>query len=299
MPHPRPILIVALIVTLIFSSAPAAIRSVQLDTISLGIVRLVLASFAMTIMSIGQRKLAISKLRHWSAQTWKVMLLVGLAFGGHWIFFFLSIKLGGAAIGAIGFSTYGLQLLLFGWLLGYSKVTTLDILGLFLAICGTLLLIPAFTLGNRQTIGLAAGILSGSMAACLPLLHQKHVAIDVQLRTWGQFVIALGLFCCFWPYARWEFRAQDTLAILYLGLVVAWIGHGLWIRISTALSTTTLAILTYLYLPMSLIVSFLILGEKLSGRMLLGTLFVLAANAMVLWHQIRSRTLHVDLPEPL
>ena len=54
----------------------------------------------------------------------------------------------------------------------------------------------------------------------------------------------------------------------------------------------------YLYLPMSLLVSLLALGEKLSGRMLLGTLLVLAANALVLWHQIRSYTLHADLPEP-
>jgi drug/metabolite transporter (DMT)-like permease len=186
----------------------------------------------------------------------------------------------------------------FGWLLGISRVTTLDILGLLLAICGTLLLVPTFSLEDRQTAGLAVGILSGTMAALLPLLHQKHVAVDVHLRTWGQFVVALGLFCCFWPYARWEFRLQDTAGILYLGLVVAWIGHGLWIRISTLLSTTSLAILTYLYLPLSLIVSFLTLGEKLSGRMLLGTLFVLVANAMVLWHQIRNRTLHANLPEP-
>lgn len=226
------------------------------------------------------------------------MLMVGLAFGCHWVLFFLSIKLGNAAIGAIGFSTYGVQLLLLGWLLGFSRVTTLDLAGLLLAVVGTMLLMPKYSLENQQTLGLAIGILSGTFAACLPLLHQRHVAVDVHLRTWGQFVIGLGVFLVLWPYTKWEFRAADTALILYLGVVVAWLGHGLWIRVSTTLSTTTISILTYLYLPVSLLVSFIALGESLSGRMLVGTLLVLVANALVLWNQIRNRTLEAGLAEP-
>lgn len=283
---------------MMFASAPSCIRAVGLDAVSLGIVRLGLASAAVTIVLIGQRKLTIAELRSWSRHTWKVMTLVGLAFGGHWILFFLSIKLGSAAVGAIGFSTFGLQLLVLGWLLGYSRITNLDLGGLMLAMIGTVLLAPEFSLQNQETLGLAVGILSGTLAACLPLLHQRHFAVDVHLRTWGQFVIGLLVFLACWPFAKWEFRANDTALILYLSLIVAWIGHSLWIRVSTTLSTTTISILTYLYLPASLLVGYVTLDEKLSGRMLVGTALVLVANALVLWNQTQQQTLAAELPEP-
>jgi len=282
----------------VFASAPSCIRAVQLDAISLGIVRLALASAGMTVVLLVQRKLTFAELRSWSRQTWMAMLLVGLAFGCHWILFFLSIKIGGAAVGAIGFSSYGVQLLLFGWLLGFSRVTSLDVVGLCIALVGTVLLFPEYDLQNEQTLGLAIGILSGTLAACLPLLHQRHVAVDADLRTWGQFVVGLVVFLALWPYAQWEFRMGDLGLILYLGLLVAWLGHGMWVRVSTILSTTTISILTYLYLPTALLISFLTLGEKLSGRMFLGAGLVLIANALVLWNQVRNRTLSASLPEP-
>jgi len=296
--NPKQALFGALLATLVFASAPSCIRAVQLDAISLGIVRLALASAGMTVVLLVRRKLTLAELRSWSRQTWKAMLLVGLAFGCHWILFFLSIKIGGAAIGAIGFSSYGVQLLLFGWLLGFSRVTRLDLVGLCIALVGTVLLFPEFDLQNEQTLGLAIGILSGTLAACLPLLHQRHVAVDADLRTWGQFVVGLAVFLALWPYAKWEFRMGDLGLILYLGLLVAWLGHGMWVRVSTILSTTTISILTYLYLPAALLISFLTLGEKLSGRMLIGVVLVLIANALVLGNQVRNRTLSASLPEP-
>jgi len=295
---PQQALFCALLATLVFASAPSCIRAVQLDAISLGIVRLGLASVAMTIVLLVQHKLTFAELRSWSRQTWKAMLTVGLIFGCHWVLFFLSIKIGSAAVGAIGFSSYGVQVLLLGWLFGFSRVTSVDLVGLCLALLGTGLLFPEFDLHNKQTLGLVIGILSGTFAACLPLLHQHHVAVDADLRTWGQFVIGLAVFLSLSPYAKWEFRASDTGLILYLGLFVAWIGHGMWIRVSTILSTTTISILSYLYLPTALLISFLTLGEKLSGRMLLGALLVLIANGLVLWNQVRNRTLEASLPEP-
>ncbi len=281
----------ALLATLVFASAPSCIRAVQLDAISLGIARLVLASAGMTVVLLVQRKLTFAELRSWSPQTWKAMLLVGLAFGGHWVLFFLSIKIGGAAVGAIGFSSYGIQLLLFGWLLGFSRVTPIDMAGLLIALVGTVLLFPEFNLQNEQTLGLAIGIFSGTIAACLPLLHQRHVAVDADLRTWGQFLVGLAVFLVLWPYAKWEFRMGDLGLILYLGLLVAWLGHGMWVRVSTILSTTTISILTYLYLPTALLISFLTLGEKLSGRMLFGAVLVLIANALVLASQYQRGTM--------
>ncbi len=288
----------ALLATFIFASTPSCVRAVGLDTFSLGIVRLCMASLAMTLVLVVQRKLTVAKLRRWSPATWRAMAFAGLAFGLHWILFFLSIKIASATVGAIGFSTYGLHLIVLGWLFGYSRVTSIDLLGLALALVGTLLLVPEFSLQNQTTLGLAIGTLSGLAAACLPLIHQRYATVDVHLRTWGQFLFALLLFLCFWPFAHWEtFDPDDLLLLLYLGLGITWIGHGLWVQVSSVLSTTTISILSYLYLPASLIICHLALGERLSGRMWIGTVLVLSANSLVLWNQARTRSLEPDLAE--
>jgi len=156
----------------------------------------------------------------------KALVLIGFVFSIHWLLLFFSIRIANATIGAIGFSTYGVHLIVLGWLL------------------------------DR-----------------------------------GQFTFAMPLFLCCLPWAHWEFQPGDWLMILYLGLGLALVGHGLWVHAVTVLSTTTTSILSYLFLPLSLIMSYLLLSEKMAGRALLGVGLVLIANALVLISQVRRGTL--------
>lgn len=282
---------------LVFASAPTCIRKVELDAIPLGICRLGLASLGMAgVLAIRWSKTS-DLLQSWNRRTSKALLLIGLAFGVHWLLFFLSIKTANAAIGAIGFSTYGIHLILLGWLLGRGQVGPLDVLGLLLACVGTGLLIPEYSFQNDHTLGLMIGILSGLASALLPLLHQHYADIDGNLRAWGQFTFAMLVFACCLPWAEWNVRTADIPLILYLGLGIALVGHGLWVHATTALSTTTTSILSYLYLPMSLVMGFFALGEKLAGRALVGTALVLVANAVVIFSQSRRGTLKPVEPE--
>lgn len=291
---PEQALLRALVATLIFCSAPACVRVVGMNTYTLGIARLAMASVGMLAVLLWQRKFAP---RSWSARTWRAMLLVGLGFGCHWLLFFTSIKLASAAIGVIGFSTYGFHLLILGWLLGLGRVTAIDLAGLALAMTGTLLLVPEFSFQNEHTLGLVAGVLSGLAAACLPLLHQRFADVDNNLRTWGQFTFALPVFFVFWSGTDWQVAPGDFLLVLYLGFGIALVGHGLWIQATTVLSTTTTSILSYLYLPCALVFSYFAIGERFSGQMLAGAGCVLAANALVLWRQSKLRALEANVPE--
>ena len=290
--NPRQALFRALTATLIFASAPPCVRATGLDAVSLGIVRLALASGAMSVALILNGKLNLSLLRSLPARTWWSLVLVGAIFGVHWLLFLSSIKLASAAVGAIGISTYGLQLLLLGWILRFSRVSILGACGVGMATVGTLLLVAEFRFQDQLTLGLVLGILSGLAAACLPLLHQYHDTVDVELRTWGQFTFALVVFLGCWPFTQWEtFQPRDIPLLLYLGLGVAWIGHGLWVKAVSSLSTNTTSILSYLYLPTTLAFGYVTLGETISGKMLVGTLMILVANALVVYSQARNRTL--------
>ncbi len=291
--NPRQALLVALFATLLFSSGPTSVRIVHLDSIALGICRLALASLGMTTLLAYRWPESRTSLQQWNWRTTKALMLLGFAFSIHWLLLFLSIRIANATIGAIGFSTYGVHLIVLGWLLGRGQVTGFDLAGLLLACVGTWLLIPEFSFQNEHTLGLVVGIFSGLAAAMLPLLHHHYADIDGNLRAWGQFTFAMPVFLCCLPWARWEFHPGDWLMIVYLGLVLALVGHGLWVHAVTVLSTTTTSILSYLYLPLSLIISYLILDEKMAGRALLGVGLVLVANALVLVSQTRRGTLKV------
>ena len=294
---PPQALLRALVALLFFCSAPAGVKFVEMNAYTLGIARLGMASIGVLAMLTWQRKISWQQVRNWNKRTWQAMLLVGLAFGMHWLLFFLSIKWANADIGAIGFSTYGVHLLLLGWLLKLGRVTKLDLVGIALALLGTLLLVPEFTLANEQTLGLIVGVASGLAAAALPLLHQHYADVDNDLRTWGQFTFALPLFFLFFSKTDWQVTPSDWLVVMYLGFGVALIGHGLWIQAITALSTTTTSILSYLYLPGSLLINFLVLGQQMTGNMILGAICVLIANALVLWNQQKLRALEAQVPE--
>lgn len=274
-------------------------RLVHLNAYTLGIVRLGLASLGMTVLLVAQGELTLNKIRSWDRHTWRAMVSVGFMFGLHWLLFFLSIKLASAAIGAIGFSTYGFHLLLLGWILGFGSVRMLDLVGLVLACVGTYLLIPEFSLENDQTLGLAIGILSGLASAVLPLLHQHNVKVNTNLRAWGQFTFALPVFLLCWPLTEWTIIPSEIPLILYLSLGIALVGHGMWVHVTSVLSTTIISVLSYLYLPSSLLLGYLLIGdsEKLTGRTLVGTVLVLAANALVMWSQSRIRAMEAEVVE--
>ncbi len=296
---PAQALLRALVATLFFCSAPACVRAVEMNAYTLGVARLGMASLGVFAVLLWQRKLSVSQIAQWPARTWQAMLSVGLMFGLHWLLFFVSIKWASASIGAIGMSTYGIQLLVLGWVLGFGRVTPIDVVGFFFAVTGTILLVPKFDLANQQTLGLVMAIASGTAAATLPLLHQKFSDVDNNLRTWGQFTFGIPVFCLFFPELNWDVPSSDWLPVLYLGFGIALVGHALWIQATTALSTTVTGILAYVYLPGSLLFSYLTIGERLTGIMLLGTACVLVANALVLWNQSKLRALEANVPETM
>lgn len=117
----------------------------HLDAIALGICRLGLASLGMTLLLALRWSRTESYLQQWNWRTTRALLLVGFAFGFHWLLFFLSIKIGSAAIGTIGFSTY-LYLplsLIIGYLSIGEKLSGRALLGTALVLIANALVIAS------------------------------------------------------------------------------------------------------------------------------------------------------------
>ncbi|MEM9660017.1 MAG: DMT family transporter, partial [Planctomycetota bacterium] len=276
----------ALMAVTLFGSVPACIRwtvNTGMNSYAVGTVRLGIAALAMTAVLAVKGKLHSRALAERPIREWAALAGMGVFFGIHWCLYFLSIELSNSSLGALSFSTYGFQLVLLGWALGLSVVSVWDVLGIVTAATGSVLILPSLDFESRQTSGVLLGVLSGSFYAFLPVLHQKNAHLDGDVRTWAQFAFALPVFLLFLPRASWEGGLQVWIALLYMSLAVTLVGHALWIQASTALSTTTTSVLSYLYVPIAMAAGVIFLGEHLSSRTLVGATCILAGNIATLW----------------
>ena len=286
----RSALVKALWATLFFASVPACIRVMRMDSYALGIWRLGLATLGMTLFLRWKRRAPLGTIFAEVRREWRPLAAVGVCFGVHWLTYFQSIKIGSASIGALGFSTCGVQMPLLGWLFGFGRPGRAAMIGVALAMAGSVLCVPlgGATDSASPALGMAIAVLSGTLYAVIPMLHQKHARLDDELRTWAQFAFALPVFLATAPAADWSLSPRDLWLVLYLGLAVNLVGHYLWVQICTELPLTMTSALGYLQLPVSLAMNWALVGEQMSIGMIAGAACILGGNVLALGRGTRE-----------
>jgi drug/metabolite transporter (DMT)-like permease len=169
-----------------------------------------------------------------------------------------------------------------GWLLGFGRPAVSALFGVALAMAGSVMCLPPEGGGDRMALGLAIGVISGTLYALVPILHQRHARLDNELRTWAQFAFALPVFLVTAPAANWSLSTRDFWLVLHLGLVVNLIGHYLWVQVSTDLPLPVTSALGYLQLPVSLAFNYAVIGEGMTGGMLVGAACIIVGNVLAL-----------------
>lgn len=279
------LLIAALLAVISMSLVPLLIRSTSANEITIGLMRLAVAMALLSPVVIHQQIL-----RGLSRRDWLGLLCVGVVFGGHWLTYFISIKMSSAAIAAISISTYGIHLLMLNFLLKGHVVRPLDWAAVALCFIGVILIAPSFDIRNQVTLGMLVGIFSGFLYACLPLLHQRIMTVPTMSRAWGQFAFASLVFLPLSAYSNWDLSSGDWWRLLMLGVVCTVIGHTLWVKSSSELPPVITSVAYYLYVPIAMTGSFIFLDEAISRTMVLGAGFIIAANlsiAFFAWRRSR------------
>ena len=282
MPSVR-LLSVAFFAVLAMSAVPVLIKSTEANEVTIGIARLAIAVTAfLPVFVVSSRK--GQKLYR---ADWLRLLAIGIAFGIHWITYFISIKQATAAIAAMSMATYGIQYLVLARVFNNERFTWVEWGAVCLCLGGCVVMAPAISLDNQVTKGILIGMLSGLSYACLPLLHQRCRHIGVSTRTLGQFLFALLIFLPLLPRANWDLAASDYLKLFVLGMLCTVIGHGLWVKSSTELPAIYTSMMYYLYVPIALVSSALFLQEPMTAEKIMGALMILTASVGVTFLRYR------------
>ncbi len=280
-----------LFASLLFMAAvPVIIKFTSVNPITIGIVRLLIASLLMSIfLLIKKQKISLN------FKNLKNLFIIGLIFSIHWISYFYSIKISTASIGILGASTYGIHLIFLGWIFLKTKPTWMDGLAIIIALMGTYMIIPEFTLSNDITAGLLLSILSGLFFAFLPILHQKNQHMPNNVRSFGQYIFALPLFLVLGHQFEFSWKPSDIYSLLYLGIFGTFLAHSFWINVTTKLPTTFTSLIFYVVIPFSMILSYVWLDEVMNIDKILGALFIILANVLGILRKFKRVQVPLDL----
>lgn len=256
-----------------FGCIAVVVKFISANPFTIGIARL-----AITVAVLAPLLYFTGRLRDFSRSEVGPLALIGAFFACHLLAFFFGIKIGSASVAAVGLATYGIHLIVLSWFFQHSRITLPDVLLIAMAVGGTILVVPEFNVRNREVMGLGLGVLSGFFYAFLPILHQQHARIPAFTRALGQFAFGLLTFLLFWPLSDWHLEMRDWWGLLFLGTLCTLLGHTLWVRVTTVLSTKTTSIIYYLYVPVSLVLSVIVLDERVDAGMIAGAGLIIMAN---------------------
>lgn len=257
-------------------TVPVVIKWMQAGPWVIGLVRLVIALGLLLLLFPEARQLRGLRWRDW-----QIMGCIGIVFGLHWVTYFFAIKLSSASLAAIGtVSMYGVFLSLMGAIFLAHRVRWYHVAALALSILGTFFVVGEFEPGSGGLPGFLFAVLSGFLYAVLPILHQRTPHLTSMQRTTGQYGGGLLVFLLAIPLGDWHLTTADWWCLLYLAIVATLALQTLWVLATSVLPATTSSLIYYLYVPIAVLLSYLILGETLTASQIAGAAIVFSGSLL-------------------
>ncbi len=206
------------------------------------------------------------------------LLLSGLLLAGHWVSFFISVKIAGVAIATLGFASFPAFTVILEGLIFRERIRLNEIILVVLVSVGLILVTPSFDLASQATEGLLWSIASGLLFSLLSLNNRANSGRvpAVQAAMWQNAVVAL----CLLPFAAPQLsdvRPLDWLWICLLGVLCTGVAHSLFVASLAVIKARTAAVVFALEPVYGITLAWLLFHETPSLRMLLGGLLIIIA----------------------
>ncbi|MDN7139234.1 DMT family transporter [Pseudomonas sp. JQ170] len=211
-------------------------------------------------------------------QDWRRLLLGGILLAGHWVSFFIAVKVAGVAIATLGFASFPAFTVILEGLLFRERIRSNEIILVLLVSIGLVLVTPDFDLASQATGGLLWALLSGLLFSLLSLTNRASNGRipAVQAALCQNAVVALCLVPAAAP-ALGEVSAMDWLWIALLGVFCTGVAHSLFVASLAVIKARTAAVVFALEPVYGIAMAWLIFAETPTLRMLLGGALIILA----------------------
>ena len=253
--------------------------------------RVVVAGVAL-LAALALRRLS---LRPHSRRDLAVLVLQGVLLAGHWTAFFAAINASSVAVGVLAFSTFPLFTAAIEALVLKQRLSGVQLAAALLTLPGIYLLVPALSLRNPTTLGVALGLLAGASFAVLSVVNRwlGRAYPSLVISAYQDVTAALVLAPALYFYSLAPLTAPRVLLILLvLGLFCTALAHTLFVQGLRFVSAQLASLIANFEPVWAILFAFLLLGEVPSPRILLGGAIILGALLLPLTPAVWSRVLH-------
>ena len=224
---------------------------------------------------------ALAKQTRWQTPTLRDargLLISGLLLAGHWVSFFVSVKVAGVAIATLGFASFPAFTVILEGLIFRERIRVNEMLLVLAVSAGLILVTPTFDLASQATEGLLWAVASGLLFSLLSLNNRANSGRlpAVQAALWQNAVVAL----CLLPFAApglTQVRPLDWLWIGLLGIFCTGVAHSLFVASLAVIKARTAAVVFALEPVYGITLAWLLFHETPTVRMLLGGALIIVA----------------------
>lgn len=216
-----------------------------------------------------------------SRNTFLKLIFTGALVGGHWILFFLSIKLSTVSVSLVCLSSITLFTAVFEPLINKKRISRLEIIAGVLIITGILII---FKFESQYTKGIIAGLTSAVFASLFAIInsrqvryHQAPVIAFYELS--GAFIwISIFLAATRGFNRSMLLSPSDIGYLLILGTICTSLAYVAGVSVMRELSAFRVALITNLEPVYGIIMSFVFFGDmnKMTSGFWVGAVIILS-----------------------
>ncbi|WP_053182948.1 DMT family transporter [Pseudomonas thivervalensis] len=236
------------------------------------------AVFAVLALVVFARFVSSSRWQKLREQDGRRLLLGGLLLAGHWVSFFIAVKVGGVAIATLGFASFPAFTVLLEGLIFRERIRANEIWLVVLVSVGLVLVTPNFDLASGATTGLLWAVASGLLFSLLSLTNRAGAAHvpPVQAALCQNVVVGLCLLPMAAPQLS-DVRPIDWLWIGLLGVFCTGLAHSLFVASLAVIKARTAAVVFAMEPVYGIAMAWWLFDESPTLRMLLGGAVIIAA----------------------
>lgn len=148
----------------------------------------------------------------------------------HWFSFFMGVKLGGLAIGTLGFACFPAFVIVFEALFFKEKITVHDGVIILLIGIGVGLITPNFDLSDASAVGMLWGLGSGVIYSIMMLTNRYLVyGVNPMQSSWVQCLVITFMLLPFAFEGMLNITLKECLLLAVLGVLCTGIAYTLFI----------------------------------------------------------------------
>lgn len=217
-------------------------------------------------------------------------LAAGVVLAVHWTAFFLSVQQASVAVGTLTYSTFPLFVTFLEPLIYKERLRPAGVGRAVLLLAGVLITVPAFSLTDRATLGVAWGMLSSLAYAVLTLCNRRLSAAYPArvVCLYEQGTAALVLLPAFF-LVRAVWTPGSLAGVALIGFVCTALAHTLYVAAQKGVAARTAGLVSGLETVYGILYAALLLGELPTLRELLGGALILGVAARATLHPEKGR----------